>query len=232
MSFTEDELQAFHSVLAERFSAHAQEMTQAIDQRLGAFRQEIDQRFAHLQQDLLASLAEEWTNSAEQTRTTIEEKLEEQQKQIVHILGQEGEQRSQHIEASVDRLLAAQLLSIEQLLHQQAVQSPLPENNGALSSEVEAVEVQTDLSWEDLAEIIGKALDERLVTLTDSLQQSVKNLEHYLTGRLLGLRTNLLISRAASRFMPAAYSAREPRSRKCWQALNILNTSWNQCRWR
>lgn len=192
MSFTEDELQAFHSVLAERFAVHEQAMTQAIDQRLDALRQEIDQRFVHFQQDMLTSFEQGRADSTENTRTTIEEKLGEHRQQITQILDQEGEQRTQQIEASVDRLLAAQLLGIEQLLHQQATSFPLAENNGTVSSsEVEAVEVQTDLSWEDLAEIIGKALDERLVTLNDTLRQSVKNLEHYLTGRLLGLRDEL-----------------------------------------
>ena len=40
MSFTEDELQAFSSILEQRFAAHRQEMEQAIDQRLENFQQQ------------------------------------------------------------------------------------------------------------------------------------------------------------------------------------------------
>jgi DNA anti-recombination protein RmuC len=189
MSFTEDELQAFHAVLEERFAAHRQEMEQALDQRLNTFRQDIDQQFTALQRELSGSLrqisGEQQAKSAEELTTTFQG----QQEQIARIVSQEADQKAQQVEATVDRMLAAQLLGIEQLLNQQVTRRN--EESSAFAQgmppQLEAIEVQTDLAWDDLAAMVGKTLDERLATLGDSLQRSVKNLEQYLAVRLHSL---------------------------------------------
>lgn len=106
MSFTEDELQAFNSILEERLTAHRQE-----------------------------------------------------------------------VEATVDRMLAAQLLGIEQLLAQHEARRKAE----AISlPPLEEIEVQTELPWQDLATVIGKAMEDHLASLSDSLQRSVKDLEQCL----------------------------------------------------
>lgn len=51
MSFTEDELQAFNSILEQRLAAHRQEIEQALDQRLSDFRQDINQRLVSFQEE-------------------------------------------------------------------------------------------------------------------------------------------------------------------------------------
>jgi hypothetical protein len=191
MSFTEDELQAFNSILEQRFSIQRQEMEQAINRRLESFQQKIDQRFVTLQQELSTSLEQWLASRREQSGVAIEEKLEKQRKQIVQLVSQEAEQKSHQVEATVDRMLAAQLLGIEQLLGQHSAKRQLEVDGTNPHQQLETIEVQTELSWEDLVAVMGKALDERLIALSDSLQHSVKNLEQYLAVRLHSLRDEL-----------------------------------------
>lgn len=193
MSFTEDELQAFNSILEKRFTAHRQEIEQALDQRLGAFREEIEQRFASLNTETTSLLKQELANLRGRPENGLAEKLDEQQNQLARV----AEQKLQQVEATVDRMLAAQLLGIEQLLNQHSSRhqgaDSLPQG---LPSQLEAIEVQTELPWDDLVEVMGKALDKRLTTLGTSLQRSVNDLEHYLATRLHHLRDEITHSQA------------------------------------
>lgn len=193
MSFTEDELQAFNSILEQRFAAHRQEMEQALDSRLSGFRQDIAQQFIALRQEVANALEQRPADGQEKPGQALEERLREQQDRIVQTVSQEAEQKFRQIEASVDRMLAAQLLGIEQLLNQQASRRALEAAPSlqTLPPQLETIEVQTELPWEDLVAVMGKALDERLVSLDTSLQRSVKNLEQYLSVRLHSLRDEL-----------------------------------------
>lgn len=193
MSFTEDELQAFNSILEQRFAAHRQDMEQALDQRLSSFRQDIDKQFISLQQHMTTVL-EQWLSGRKDLfDVAFSGKLTAHQDQIVETVNNETEARLHQVEAAVDRMLAAQLLGIEQLMSQY-----VPRQNAGVSSlaqelrpQLEAIEVQTELSWEDLTAVMGKVLDERIVSLGDSIQRSVKNLEQYLAIRLHSLRDEL-----------------------------------------
>lgn len=192
MSFTEDELQAFHSILEQRFAAHRQEMEQAIDRRLEHFQHRIESRIATFQQEIAGSLGQEGTRKSEQSgAAALGEQLDEQRKQIAQIFSQEAEQKTRQVEAALDRMLAAQLLGIEQILGQHTSRRQLEADMTEPRQQLETIEVQTELSWEDLAAVMGKALDERLASLNDSLQLSVKNLEQYLAVRLHSLRDEL-----------------------------------------
>ena len=62
--------------------------------------------------------------------------------------------------------------------------------------------MQTDLSWEDLSDVIGKALDERLSVLHESAQAAIKNLEQGLSARLRNLREELLNGQAQLQLQP------------------------------
>lgn len=192
MSFTEDELQAFNSILEQRFITHRQEMEQAFTQHLDGFRQNIDQRFAAFQQEI-PSLLEQWfAGKREQfSGASLDQKLAEQQDHIAQIISQEAGQRTHQVETTIDRMLAAQLLGIEQLLGQHFSKHQLDVSASASPVQLETIEVQTELSWDDLVAVMGKALDERLVSLNDSLQRSVKNLEQYISVRLHSLRDEL-----------------------------------------
>src|SRR5260370_42184990 len=94
-----------------------------------------------------------------------------------------GTQRQ--VGGSVGRMLAAQLLGLQQLLSQeltlQLVDEASVRTGVAAPTQLQAIEVQTELPWEDLMEVIGKAFDERLPTLNEATQKCLKNLEQYLS---------------------------------------------------
>lgn len=184
MSFTEEELQAFNAVLEKRFAAHRQEMEQALDQRLNAFRQEVEQRLTAQHASTANILKEELTALRDGPEADLAEQLDQQRNRLALILNQEADQKLQQVEAAVDRMLAAQLLGIEQLLNQHAAREQVP-------SQIEAIEVQTELPWDELGEAMGKAMDTRLNMLDTSLQRSIKDLERDLAVRLRQLREEL-----------------------------------------
>jgi hypothetical protein len=191
MSFTEDELQSFNTILDQRLAAHLQETERIINQRINEFRHDMEQRIVAIQQDTIRKLTQKVTEYQNVVDTVLNEKFRTQQKQIFEVLGQDAEQRQQQFESSVDRMLAAQLLGIEQLLTQQLSMPSLDEAAlpaGSPRPQLEAIEVQTELQWEDLMDVIGKVLDERLELLNDSTQRAIKNLEQYLSVRLHSLR--------------------------------------------
>lgn len=186
MSFTEDELQAFNSILEQRFAAHRQEIEQTIEQRLDLFQQKI----AHQLKEGMTNSLEQWsTSTREQSETTIQEKLNERQDQLVHLLSQEAEQKARQVEATIDRMLAAQLLGIEQLLSQHTAKLQSAEVTPAnlrLPSETQ----------EELIAALNQALERRLTSLSETLQHSTKTLERQLTTRLHSLRDELAYQRS------------------------------------
>jgi hypothetical protein len=199
MSFTEDELQSFNAILDQRLAAHRREMEEIIDERVNAYRRDTEQRILTIQQDTIRKLAQRVSEYQNVVDAVLNEKFRTQQKSITEIVSQDAEQRQQQFEGTVDRMLAAQLLGIEQLLSQQLSLQPLDEavlQAGDVRPQLEAIEVQTELPWEDLMDVIGKALDDRLAILNDSMQRTIKNLEQYLSVRLHSLRDEFFRSQA------------------------------------
>ncbi|HET8846576.1 MAG TPA: hypothetical protein VFN35_34260 [Ktedonobacteraceae bacterium] len=196
MSFTEDELEAFNSVLEKRFTAHRQEMEQALDQRLKLFQQELEQRFGSLQEEFALKFKQGEVQEQERLGEEFLTHQQTQLEQIVKMITQEAEQKQRLTEAAVDRMLAAQLLGMEQLLNQQTSLQGLDADAlvQSLRPRLEAMELQTELPWEELTEVVGKSLDSRLDSLSDSLQRSLQGLEQYIALRLHGLRDELALN--------------------------------------
>lgn len=188
MSFTQDELQSFNTILEQRLLAHRREMERAFDQRINEYRRDIEQRLVAMQQDIVRNVAQKLADQQGRWDAVMGEKLNAQQKRITQSISQDLEQKQQQMESRVDRMLAAQLLGIEQLLSQQLSLPALEDTVSGRPPDLEAIEVQTEIPWEDLVEMIGKALDERVVVLNEMIQRSLKNLEQYLSVRLHGLR--------------------------------------------
>lgn len=175
MSFTPDEIQAFNDILEKKLAAHRREMERGLEQRLNA-----------MQQEIVRVLTQKLGDQQRGLQTALSEKLNAQQISISQAVSQEVRQRQQQqqpqLEGLIDRALAAQLLAIEELLNQRlSLQSSedasLP--MGEHAPQFEAIEVQTDLLWEDLIDIFGKALDERFVTFNETIQSAMRNLEQY-----------------------------------------------------
>lgn len=195
MSFTEDELQSFNTILEQRLLAHRQEMEWAFDQRLAQYRRETEQRLIVVQQEIARQITIKLTEMANHLNTAMNERFQVQQIRVTQALSQDGEQRRQQFENALDRMLAAQLLGIEQLLNQQLTLQGLEDTvmtTGGEHAQLETIELQTELPWEYLAEEIGKVLDERLSTLNETTQRALLNLEQYLSVRLHSLQDEIL----------------------------------------
>jgi hypothetical protein len=192
MSFTQDELQAFNSVLEQRLAAHRREMERAFDSRMNVLRRDFEQRLSSLQQDLLRSLPQ---HLSEQQSRFRDNKAHSSMAQAVKSEREPVSQTKQQFEELIGRALAAQLLAIEQLIHQH-VSSCSSHFTVPYVTEVqpgfEAIEVQTELPWEELADLVDKALDQRLVDLNESVQATIKNMERTLSSQLHNLREDLL----------------------------------------
>jgi len=194
MSFTEDELQSFNAILEQRLIAHRRDMERALDQRMNEYRRELDQRLVTVQVDVQRSVSLKLSDFQIRLETILSEKLNAQPARIIQTFNSDFEKRQQQLEGKIDGMLAAQLLGIEQLMNQYS--SRHEAGDLAISTgdpaQLEAIEVQTDLSWEDLMDVIGKALDDRLLTLNDAVQRSLKSLEQYLSVCLHNLRDEFL----------------------------------------
>jgi hypothetical protein len=206
MSFTADELQSFNDILDRKLSAHRQELERLFDQRLNKFRGEVDQRLIAAQQEVIRVLAQKLGEQQSAIHTILQQQLTDSHIRIAQTMSQEVRQRqaqqpsetnhTEQIEGIVDRSLAAQLLAIEELLNQRMVyQSPEEVAMAMASSEhgpqFEAIEVQTELPWEDLMEVFGKALDDRFAALGDRAQTTTQRLEHQLLSRISALQHQL-----------------------------------------
>ena len=196
MSFTEDELQSFNTILEQRLQTQQRDMERALDQRMNEYRRELDQRLATVHADIQRGVSQKLSDFQVRLETILSEKLNTQPSHLMQALNREIEQKQQQFEGNIDRMLAAQLLGIEQLISHYSLLSDSESGDTTISGDVseqfDAIEVQTELSWEDLMDIIGKALDDRLSVLNDTVQMSLKNLEHHLSVRIHSLSDEFL----------------------------------------
>ena len=198
MSFTQDELQSFNTILEQKLSIHRREMERSFDQRMNMLRREFEQRLSSVQQDLLRQLPSRVSDQGDKLKNIFVQRLEGQQQRITESVNQQverlQERQQQALEATIERTLAAQLLAIEQLINQRLPMQPaeLPQayENGA-RPELDTIEVQTEVSWEDLVEVIDRAIGERLSTLEEAIQTIVKQSERYLLAQLHMLRSDI-----------------------------------------
>jgi hypothetical protein len=147
MSFTQDELQAFHTILEQKLALHRRELELSLDQRMGMLRQEFKQYLTAVEQDLLYNLPL---------------RLAEQQNELKDTI--------------IQRLGTYPAHVIEEEVH--------PEG-------AEVVEMQADIAWEDLMDVIGRVVGERLSALEETIQLMVRNTEHALLTELHRLQSDL-----------------------------------------
>lgn len=215
MSFTKDELQALHSILEQRLSLHRRELERSLDQRMNGLRRDFEQRMLATQQELTRLFAQRLSEQQTKLANILSYRLDTQQTHLVDEITrnvvQKQQQQSQQFESFVENVLAAQLLAMEQLLRQNLpfvsddVQTDLLGDEQAEEiedlgdrGEIGGIEVETDISWEDLADVMGKALDDRLSSLNESLQGSIRTIEQHLSARFYELREEVLRRKALS----------------------------------
>ncbi len=107
--------------------------------------------------------------------------------QRIQLMRREFEQRL----TAAQQDIAAQLLAIEELLNQRTAQNSQDEvalDFANKIQEFDTIEVQTDLPWDDLNDLFGKALDERFAVLNETTQAAMRSWEHVLSTRLHDLQ--------------------------------------------
>jgi hypothetical protein len=162
MAFTQDEIQSINTILEAKLSLLRGEMQRAFDQRINTLKHEFEQHLAALQQEL-------------------------------HDLPQRLDLQPQQFAERIEQTLDARLLAIEQLLRQHLIarSSDPASYDNAVAPGFEAIELQTEIPWEDLAEAVDKAVGARLTALNESLQATVRQMEHYLSLQLQSVRDTL-----------------------------------------
>lgn len=206
MSFTQDELQSLNTIVEQKLSAYHRDLERTFDQRLNVLKRELEQRLIAVQQDVVRHLPHRLLHQQNKLREMMVQRFDAQQAQLIQSVSKEvyeiQKQQQEQFERTLKESLAAQLLAVEQLMTQRlpelSVDEPSTDENGVFS-ENDAVEVQAEISWEELVDIVGKALDDRLTVLDRSLQESVKGLEGYLVSQIYEVR-NLLVSEQAQPF--------------------------------
>jgi hypothetical protein len=191
MSFTQDELQALNTIFDQKMAVLQRELERSLNQRMQVLKGEFEQHVKTIVQNLLHSQSRRLSEMQHRSRDTLNQKLEILQDKTVQKVNQESEQQNkqqkQYIENVVERTLAAQLLAFEQLINQRLplpVTEPPVHHTKESQPDFEAIEVQTEVAWEDLIEMIDKALMERLTALNVSLQSRMQEMERALTTRI------------------------------------------------
>jgi hypothetical protein len=170
-------------------------MERTLEQRLQFLRREIEQRLLATHQEMTRSLTQKLTEEQKSLQTLLHQKFSDQQITLTQSFSTEVRQRQQQqqpqLEGMIDRALAAQLLAIAELLNQRLA---LPTTDdvklqpGEQPQSFGTIEVQTDLAWEDLLDIFGKALDERFATLNEATQAMFSSWRREVSTQLAALR--------------------------------------------
>jgi hypothetical protein len=187
MSFTQDELQALNTLFDQKMAVLRRELDRSLDQRMQVLRRDFEQRQTAILQDLLRGLGRRLSDQQHRSRDALYQRLEMLHSRTTQTVNQEFEQRQQQqqqqIADIVDRALAAQLLAFEQLINQRLSipMTDLPLSaSGEDGPDFDAIEVQTEIPWDDLVELIDKALTERLQQMSSAIQMKLQDLERTL----------------------------------------------------
>ncbi len=149
MSFTQDELDAFNTILEQKLAIHRRELELSLDQRMNLLKQEFEQYLTVLGQNLLHNLS---------VRVPVQ---------------QNGASDAvSHLQPYSARVIE----EVEQ-------------------GDVEIAEMQAEIAWEDLLNVIDKVVSDRLSTLEGSIQSMVRNTERSLLTQLHSLRSDLMHAR-------------------------------------
>jgi hypothetical protein len=153
MSFTQDELQAFNTILEQKLAEHRRELELSLDQRMNMLKQEFERYLAGAQQELLHNLPS---------------MLPYQQNGLSAVGGVYQEMQHAHVIEEVEL------------------------------GDASIAEIQAEVSWEDLMDVIDKVVSDRLASLEGSIQSMVRNAEGSLLTQLHSVQESLVQSRLHS----------------------------------
>jgi hypothetical protein len=176
MAFTEDELQSLNTIVEQKLAAQRQELEQDFEQRLTAC-------YASQQQFMQATI-DGLQKQQSQLQRDFQQRLMQQsatnRQDVLHAL----QEHTQSITTAVAQSLDAQLQSIGQLLNQRPVQAEQEHASAAIPAvsvpDFAAIEVQAEIPWDELVELMDGRLDERITPVKRELFAALKDVEHHL----------------------------------------------------
>ncbi len=198
MSFTQDELQALNMLFDQKMTVLRRELERSLDHRMQVLRREAEQRQAAMMQELLRGFMRRLNDQQHRTRDAFYQRFDILRDKLDTVLqsdtNKQEQQPSHQVEDVVERALAAQLLAIEQLINQrqshQVAEFPLAYNDDG-QPDFDAIEVQTEIPWEDLVELIDRSLIDRMADLNMALQERMREQEQVLSTQLQQLRDSV-----------------------------------------
>ncbi|HLX40215.1 MAG TPA: hypothetical protein VKR42_06760 [Ktedonobacteraceae bacterium] len=197
----EQRIQSLRREFDQRLIATQQEIIRSVGQKLGVqqngMQSTLHQVLQAHQMGVAQVVSQEIRERLQQQQLERQEQLQQLQQQLER--QEEARQQQQQAVSEqpqvgevIDNALAAQLLAFEELLNQRLMVQDIDDTAMQVtehSPQFEAIEVQTELPWEDLMDIFGKVLDERFAVLNESTLAAIKNEEQQLTVRLQALQT-------------------------------------------
>ncbi len=201
MTFTQDELQSLNTIMEQKLSIQRRDLERTFEQRTQILKREFEQRVTTIQQDLLHTISQRLNDQHSKTRETLLQRIDLQQSRTIQSLDQkfeiQNQQQAQDYKDMLERSLANQLLALEQIVNQRISTSET--QNDLLhayspdgQSEFDAIEIQTEIPWEELAEMVDRALEERLITLKDSFISSLQTIEQEILQQMHALHATLV----------------------------------------
>jgi hypothetical protein len=201
MAFTQDELQSLNMIIEQKLSIQRHDLEQSFEHRTQTLKRDFEQHVTALQHDLLRTMSMRMNDQHTKTVDTLLQRIDSQPSRTMQAIEQkfeiQNEQQSRSYKDTLENSLAAQLLAFEEIINQRIPASGL-QNDLSLAytadgqSEFEAIEVQTEIPWEELAEMVDRALEERLITLKDSFISSLQTIEQEILQQMQALHTTLV----------------------------------------
>jgi hypothetical protein len=191
MAFTQDELQSLNTIIEQKLSAQRSELELAFDRRLQKSTHEFEQRLIQVQQDMARIVSRDIKEQHVRFRESLQQKIDGQHNHILQNIIREIHQQQQHYEDVVEHSLAAQLLAFEQLLNQRIASSSSDLTNAYIAeapTDFSSIEVQTEVPWEELVELIDHSFDERFNALQTIVLNTLQETERSLTTQIRSLR--------------------------------------------
>jgi hypothetical protein len=234
MSFTADEIQTLNEILDRKLGSQRREFEHVLDQRMQTLRRDMELRLGAAQQEIIATLAQRLSEQHKRTLAQLGQQSTFQQRDVVQAFNFELELQQKHLqprlESMFERALAAQLLAFEELLDQRDGRRVEDEYAGdgqdgerrERPTQCEAIEVQTELPWEDLSDIFGRVLDDRFAALNHSTQERIRSWEQYLSMQLRILQSDMHDEIAHVSRQPQTYSGSLTSVQEVFQSLEQL----------
>jgi hypothetical protein len=206
MSFTQDELQAFHTILEQKLALHRRELEHSLDQRMDMLRQEFKQYLTALEQDLLYNLPLRLAEQQSELKDAIIQRLgsyparvveEEPQPAEADVVEMQADIAWEDLMGVIDRVVGERLSTLEETIQlmvrntEHSLLTELRNLQGGLAQAKRSTTMSTDIT--DLDAVFTSI--EQLEHVMEALQVTM-TANHTLLSNRLSYHQHLPLERA------------------------------------